>query len=161
MVRFKKGFTLIELLIVISIIAILVASATASWRNAQEKGRDGKRKVDLKAVQQALENYIQTNGKYPASNAGQIQCNTTNPVDNSAKSWGGTFTCGSINYMQQLPQDPVYQSSSGYYFTSSGTPPTSYVLSALIENTNDPDIPPKATLPCTPQSGRNYCVTNP
>lgn len=155
----RPGFTLIELLVVISIIAILVASATASWRNAQMKGRDGKRKVDLKAVQQALENYIQTNGKYPGSSNGQIVCNVTG--DSSAKSWGGTFTCGSISYMQQLPQDPAYQSSSGYYFTSSGTGPTSYVLSALIENTNDPDIPPKTTLPCTVQSGRNWCVTNP
>lgn len=157
--RKAKGFTLIELLIVISIIAILVASATASWQNAQMKARDGKRKADLKAVQQALETYILTNGFYPAASNGQIVCNVTG--DSSTKTWGGAFTCLGINYIQQIPQDPVYQSTTGYYYISSGTPPTTYVISALLENTNDPDIPPKATLPCTPQSGRNYCVTNP
>lgn len=155
----KRGFTLIELLIVISIIAILVASATASWQNAQMKGRDGKRKVDLKAIQQALETYIQTNGFYPASSNGLIVCNVTG--DSTTKTWGGAFTCLSVNYMQQLSADPVYQGATGYYFSSSGTPPTTYVLSALLENTNDADIPPKATLPCTPQTGRNYCVVNP
>ena len=157
--RRRLGFTLIELLIVISIIAILVASATASWQNAQMKARDGKRKVDLKALQQALESYIQTNGFYPSASSGQIVCNVTG--DSSTKTWGEAFTCLGINYIQRIGQDPVYQATTGYYYTSLGTPPTTYVISALLENTNDADLPPKATLPCTPQSGRNYCVASP
>ena len=155
MPNLKRGFTLIELLIVISIIAILVASATASWRNAQIKSRDGKRKADLKSVQQALESYLQTNGKYPASSSGQIQCNVTGDV--TTKSWGTAFTCGSITYMQQLPTDPNNQASGYYYTNISGS---KYVLSANLENTNDSDIQAGALL-CTPQSGSNYCVQNP
>lgn len=161
---YRKGFTLIELLVVISIIAVLVASATASWRNAQEKSRDGKRKTDLKAVQQALENYIQTNGKYPASDAsGQIVCNITAPSgDSTVQLWGQAFGCAGLNYMQQLPKDPAYQQTAGYHFVSFGSPPTRYVLSADIENPNDPD---KTDLPCTPAdtpgADRDYCVTNP
>ena len=157
--KVKRGFTLIELLVVISIIAILVASATASWRNAQMKGRDGKRKVDLKAVQQALENYIQTNGKYPASSTGQIACNVTG--DSSFKTWGGTFTCGPINYMQQIPQDSSYQATAGYYFASCGSPPTSYALFAAIENLNDPELSTLPTPCATAPAGRNYWVINP
>lgn len=162
--KIKKGFTLIELLVVLSIIAILVASATASWRNAQMKGRDGKRKADLKAVQQALENYLQTYGKYPASTGGVITC-SGGLAGTGNNDWGSIFQCPpappSTNplFMRSLPQDPSYQSTAGYYYDNTTT--TSYVLSAFLENVNDPDIPPKATLPCTPQSGRNYCVTNP
>ncbi|HSX19294.1 MAG TPA: prepilin-type N-terminal cleavage/methylation domain-containing protein [Candidatus Saccharimonadales bacterium] len=159
--NYKPAFTLIELLIVISIIAILVASATASWRNAQIKSRDGKRKADLKSVQQALETYLQTNGKYPASSAGQIQCNVTG--DATTKTWGNVFTCGAINYMQQLPTDPSYQAASGYYYNSTTT--TSYTISSLLENTNDADLYSKTGTPCAnpipAPPARNYCATNP
>ena len=153
--KVKRGFTLIELLIVISIIAILVASATYSWQNAQQKGRDGKRKSDVKAVQQALEFYYQNNGKYADTDGGgKIKCaGAPTPI-----AWGSAFTCNSVSYMQQLPKDPI--STQSYYFSSSGSPPNAYVLSAVIENTNDPDIKP-GSLICTPQSGYNYCVVNP
>ncbi len=159
MPKLKKGFTLIELLIVITIIAILVGAGTVSWTNAQVKGRDSRRKTDLKATQQALELYYQANGKYPSSSSGQIQCNVTG--DSSVIAWGtGVFSCtpqgGSATvYMQKLPGDPTAQSNS-YYYTSSGT--TTYTISANLENAADPD---KTNLPCTPQTGRNYCVINP
>lgn len=144
---------MIELLVVFSIIAILVAAASASWTNAQAKARDGKRKSDLKAVQQALELYFQTNGKYPSSNvlSGQIICNVTG--DSSTKSWGSIFTCGSITYLQQLPKEV---GSTPYFYVS----PTdfTYTLSAWLENSSDPDL---TGLLCTPAGPRNYCVTNP
>lgn len=152
----KRAFTLMELLIVITIIGILVATGTVSWFNAQQKGRDSRRKSDLKSVQQALELYYQTNGKYPSSSTGRIQCNVTG--DSTVKAWGtATFSCTTITYMQRLPQDPTVQSTNGFYYTSSA-PNNTYTLSANLENTLDPD---KNNLPCTPQSGRNYCVINP
>src|SRR3990170_251036 len=63
----RRGFSLIELLVVITLIALLIGAAAASYTNAQQKGRDGKRKTDLKAIQQALELYFQQNGYYPPS----------------------------------------------------------------------------------------------
>src|SRR3989344_1525650 len=74
--KLKRGFSLIELLVVITIIAILIGAGTVSYNNAQQKGRDGKRKSDLKAIQQALEQYFQQNGKYPYSDitTGRIKC---------------------------------------------------------------------------------------
>jgi prepilin-type N-terminal cleavage/methylation domain-containing protein len=154
MVRFKNGFTLIELLIVITIIAILVAAATSSWQNAQAKGRDGKRKADLKAVQQAVELYLQRNGIYPSSNSGQIQCNS----GDTTVHWGGTFVCNSIIYMQQLPKDPAYQVTAGYWYDNPTI--TTYVLSAKLENVNDPDL---TGLLCTSHwtGPVGYCVINP
>lgn len=159
----KRGFTLIELLVVIAIIGILTTMVTASFFTAQRKARDAKRKTDLKAVQQALELHFQSEGRYPTSSGGTITC----VVSGFANLWGNdVFQCprptdptpGPI-FMQQLPQDPVYQSTTGYFYNATGN--FTYTLSAKLENTNDQDIPPQATLPCTPQSGRNYCVTNP
>lgn len=162
----RQGFTLIELLIVISIIAVLIASATPSWQNAQMKSRDGKRKADAKAIQQALEIYLQKNGTYPQATPGQIQCNILG--DNHAVAWGTEFACtpsggSKIVYMQQLPKDPAYQDTAGYNYTGGNF---AYILSTKLENTNDPEnttnpsyVP--GTLLCAPQPPRNWCVTNP
>ena len=160
--RKSKGFTLIELLIVISIIAILVAAASASWTNAQQKSRDGKRKSDLKGIQQALELYFQQNRQYPDSSNGKILC----PGNPTPVEWGKVFSCDSITYMNPLPKDPINSSGYTYYFQSSVVSPAivplTYIISAKIENEKDQDIKSE-NLTCPPQEsgGYNYCVTNP
>lgn len=64
----KNAFTLLELLIVIGIIGILVALATVSYSATQKAGRDSRRKQDMVAIQNALEQYYSQNSyKYPAS----------------------------------------------------------------------------------------------
>ena len=158
----RPGFTLIELLVVISIIGILIAAAAVSYTNAQQKGRDGKRKSDLKTIQQALALYFEANGKYPDSGTdtdlGKIKCNvgSADPL-----TWGTSpFACNLINYLTQLPKDPINQSTTGYYFFSPN-PPNSYVISADLENNSDPD---RNGLPCAHYTGppaRDYCVANP
>src|SRR4030042_2514850 len=109
----KRAFTLIELLIVITIIAIMIGAGTYSWNNAQIKGRDGKRKADLKAGQQALEMYFQTYGAYPTSSPGEITCGGGD-AGSGTNSWGDIFQCppstGPI-FMQQLPEDPIPSNS--------------------------------------------------
>lgn len=64
------GFSLLELLVVISIIGILVAVGTASYTGAQKKVRDSRRMQDLKAIQNAQEQYYITNGSYVHIRAG-------------------------------------------------------------------------------------------
>ena len=150
----QKAFTLIELLIVISIIGILVAAATVSWRNAQMKGRDGKRKADLKAVQQALETFLQTNGVYPSGSA-KIKCTNSSPDIE----WGSTFSCNSNTFMQTLTKDPVNVSPNVYTYILDPVNPFKYKLYAFLENTKDPDLNP--TLCGLPPGQLVFCVTNP
>jgi len=63
-----NGFTLIELLISISIIAILSVVLSVSFSSAQKNGRDQRRIADLKAIQNAAEQYyLLNNSSYPTS----------------------------------------------------------------------------------------------
>ncbi len=62
----RSGFTLLELLIVIAIIGILASLAAVSYSSAQRRARDSQRQADLKAIQNALEQYYADNdGNYP------------------------------------------------------------------------------------------------
>ncbi len=67
--RFRiRGFTLLELLIVIAIVGILVSIGVVSYSSAQKKARDSRRTSDVKAIQNAWEQYYADNsGTYPAS----------------------------------------------------------------------------------------------
>jgi prepilin-type N-terminal cleavage/methylation domain-containing protein len=58
----RSGFTLLELLVVISIIVILITLGLSSFATAQKKGRDAKRKSDIKEIQTALEQYYSACG---------------------------------------------------------------------------------------------------
>lgn len=63
----RRGFTLLELLVVISIIAILITISTVSFTTAQKKGRNSRRRSDMRAVQNAFEQYYSMNGGYTNS----------------------------------------------------------------------------------------------
>ena len=65
--RKHPGFTLLELLIVIAIIGILASLAAVSYSSAQRRARDSQRQSDLKAIQNAMEQYYTDNdGNYLA-----------------------------------------------------------------------------------------------
>lgn len=161
-----NGFTLIELLVVISIIAILMAVATVSYLNAQQKGRDNRRKSDLKAVQQALEIYFNQNAKYPEEySGGLIMCSG----GSSGFAWRtGIFTCGTpaISYMNPLPGDPITTTTTEYYYVPDASF-RSYKIFAKLENAKDQNLSsPLADCatgaPATyATSGAYYCVINP
>src|SRR3989344_4301624 len=60
-----KGFTLVEILVVITILSIISSIGYINFNVAQNKGRDAKRKQDLKTVRTAVVSYYQDYGRYP------------------------------------------------------------------------------------------------
>ncbi len=88
----KKGFTLTELMIVIAIIAVLGVLVSGNFINSLKRGRDVKRKTDLRAIKNAIEQYYSLCGSYPIALGNSIQCATTVimatvPLDNSTTAY--------------------------------------------------------------------------
>jgi len=134
-IKNRQGFTLMELLIVMVILSILVAIATGTYATSSKRGRDNRRKNDLRSVATALETYYSDKGRYPTGVGGVMMgCGAG---DTGACSWGDSgsgFTdqYGTL-YMVLIPSDPI-DSQTYYYVSSSGT---DYKLYAKLENAYD------------------------
>ena len=131
----KKAFTLIELLIVISIIGILLSITSFSYLTAQKKGRDSRRRQDLKAIQTALEQYYTENGVYPTGTA----------IDSAFNN-------------NQRPQDP--KNTGTYVYNWNYLTADAYCVCAKLEaTTGNADAPTSST--CTWNSSGSYlCIQN-
>lgn len=122
----RFGFTLIELLVVIAIIGVLTGISVFALAGSRESARDTKRKTDLEQIRSGLQIYRADCSRFPAS-----------------LTWNGTLVgngtnCPAANvYMQVVPQDPTTGRSYGYRAT--GTPPTSYVICAALEEVTTAD----------------------
>ncbi len=148
------GFTLIELLIVIAIIGILATIATVSLGSSQRRARDGQRKADLANVKNALEIYFSNKNGYPASVNGAI----TGTTWSSSSSWVDNTVSPSVNYIRNMPKDPLTTPNYCYSQTGGGT---GYDLFANLENTNDPDRITTLPLPTCNSVNYNYRISNP
>lgn len=128
-----KGFTILELLIVIAIIGILVSMGTVAYSSAQRKARDGKRTADMKAIQNAYEQYYaENNSVYPAS------VNSLSP----------TYLPGGV------PDDPKPTENYTHTYPASG-----YCSCAELESTTTGGNASDAA--CTyAASGSFFCVSN-
>lgn len=126
------GFTLMELLIVMVILSILVAIATGAYGSSSRRGRDNRRKNDVRSLVTALEAYYNDKGRYPiGSNGVMMGCGS---LDAQACDWGGSFRDQyNTLYMVLLPSDPI-DTQTYYYVSPSGA---NYKIYAKLENTND------------------------
>lgn len=69
----RKGYTLLELLVVITVIAIIASIGLVSYAGTSKKARDTKRKGDLDAIANAMEQYYSICGSvYPAPATGKV-----------------------------------------------------------------------------------------
>ena len=131
----EKGFTLVELLVVMAILGVLITLVAGGFRTAQVRGRDGKRKSDLKEIANALEVFYSDHGKYPDDNNGIIQaCQYDLAMGSGDCTWGiSEFTDGTTIYFKTLPDDPV--STQSYFYRVPGV--QQYQLFARLENPED------------------------
>ncbi len=127
----KNGFTLVELLVVIAIIGILLTVALASYSTVQKKTRDGRKKQDLQAFQQAMEQFYSDTNVYP----------TALPQTVNGKT-----------YLQSIPNDPKGTPYPTPQVAGSGS---SYCLCTTLETDRGNSSNNACTLP-TP--GTFYCI---
>jgi len=114
----KKAFTLLEMLVVIGIIGILIGLGALSYSTAQKKARDAKRKQDLKAFQNAMEQcYAVNNYSYPI----------ITPIITGGRTTSISEDCPSPNGPDLTITDP---SNRTYSVTSSTS---SYSVSIYLE----------------------------
>lgn len=127
----SKGFTLVELLVVISIIAILATIGYTIYSNAQKSVRDGKRKADIQAIHQALEQSRSQSTTYPSvatqscnptGITGNPNCPTTDTGD--AAQWTTAVGGGSLYGGGTAPKDPLNKRDTinyTYYYNGAGS----------------------------------------
>jgi len=130
--KFQSAFTLVELLVVMAILGVLVTLIAGGFRTAQMRGRDAKRKSDLKEIANSLELYFSDHGQYPPSNAGLVLgC----PATTGSCAWGsGEFTDGETVYFKTMPADP---SSDLNYFYRAFSSNQKFQIYAHLENPRD------------------------
>ena len=125
-------------MISISIIAILSVVLSISYSKAQKSGRDQRRIEDLKAIQNAAEQYYLLSGAYPV---------------NSLYDANDNWTVNGQVILQRFPNDPK---SISYTKNSSGA--TGYCVCATLEGS---DGNAENLTDCNFQNQKGfYCVKN-
>ena len=77
----KKAFTLLELLVVVGLIGIMVGLLAVSYSSTQRKARDAKRKTDLQAIRNSIEQYYAIcDYQHPSSLGTSLACTSVTPT---------------------------------------------------------------------------------
>lgn len=135
--RGQSGFTLVEILVVMVIIGILVTVGVSSFGGAQKKGRDARRKEDIRQIANALEMYYHDNDTYPEStDDGRILGCGTDESPLTPCNWGSIFEHNGAVLMVSLPQDPIDRRS--YFYESADG--SFYRIYTSLENEKDPEL---------------------
>jgi len=132
-----SGFTLLELLVVIGIMGVMMALATVAYSATQRSGRDARRKQDMIAMQNALEQYYSANSfVYPAT------CSTA-AVTHMKSNW---------------PADPT---NIAPYIYSETCATASYCICATMENATSGNATATTCVAGTfAKNSPYYCVGN-
>ena len=107
----KRGFTLIELLVAMSIIAFLGSVGLSMFTVSQKKARDARRRVDLREIQSAMEQYYLISDPKAYYDTGDYD------------------GLGLTYFPNGVPQDPKFDTS----YNQPNRTSTSYTVSACLE----------------------------
>lgn len=134
--KYKHSFTIVELLIALILIGILTTIAYLSYRDADLRALDAKRKSDLRNVMTQVELYaVQHDGAYPATTSNTTANWKTVDVRTDDNCFNGSSQADWVPYIEMLPQSTpniginagVGGNSGCYIYASNGS---EYILSA-------------------------------
>lgn len=154
--QYAHGFTLVELIVVIVILGILTLASGTAYIATLRTSRDGRRKIDMENIKQALEAYHSDNSTYPYTADGAVPLSSLLDPPSGKK------------YIT-MPKDP--KSKQDYYYIEAGCELingtnvcNSYTLGVILENTpnNIPESCTNVKLCPNPNTGVlescNYCL---
>ncbi len=98
--RGQGGFTLIEILVVVVILGILASIIVPKIMKRPEEARRTKAKIDIKAIETALNLYLLDNGVYPSTEQGLDALVTKPTTGIIPKNWKEE------GYLDKDPKDP-------------------------------------------------------
>jgi general secretion pathway protein G len=96
----QGGFTLIEILVVVVILGILASIIVPKIMKRPEEARRTKAKMDIKAIETALNLYRLDNGVYPSTEQGLDALVTKPTTGIIPKNWKED------GYLDKVPKDP-------------------------------------------------------
>ncbi len=109
--RGQGGFTLLEILVVLVILGILASIIVPKIMKRPEEARRTKAKIDIKAIETALNLYRLDNGVYPSTEQG-LETLVTKPTTGVIpKNWEEE------GYLDKTPKDPW---GNSYVYLSPG-----------------------------------------
>lgn len=119
----SKGFTFIELLVSVTIIAVLMAIATASYVSTNIRSRDTRRAADIQAIRSGLELYRSEVGNYPLLDGDGDGCLIETSISNAG-----------VTYLSPVPTDPKNNATYCYKYTRGASPFTTYTITCSLES---------------------------
>ena len=99
----QGGFTLIEMLVVMTIIAIMASVVIVSMGKSRARGRDARRKTDLKQLEIALITYYDEYRVFPSTNGVWF---SSESGDGASYNSGNYIPGLAPVYITNLPRDP-------------------------------------------------------
>ncbi len=150
--RNLAGFTLLELLVVMTIIAVLAAVGLSNYSRSLSRGRDARRRSDLKTIQNALEQYYLAKSLYPGDTTGSLLRSNSDLLNYFSESQlPVTIEGGNYCDVNQAGGDQ----SPGRVFSDHY-----WCCEKLEQAKGNADLANDGTQPTPAASGQYYCIYN-